>query len=135
MHLDTLQLRENDIGDEDIETLLAVDNCRLLKTLTLHGNRIGRRGFDAISLFLRRNGTMLQRLYITNNEPINNEPMDEECAKNFVDSLPKNSALLTLNFGWTNGRAIDPALAAVPNLAKMANMSVSRALCGIHGLN
>ena len=135
MHLDTLQLRENDIGDEDIETLLAVDNCRHLTTLTLHGNRIGRRGFDAISQFLRRDGTMLQRLYITNNEPINNEPMDEECAKNFVDSLAKNSALLTLNFGWTNGRAIDPALAAVPNLAKMANMSVSRALCGIHGLN
>mmetsp|Transcript_1479 Transcript_1479/g.2673 ORF Transcript_1479/g.2673 Transcript_1479/m.2673 type:complete len:241 (-) Transcript_1479:79-801(-) len=73
---------------------------------------------------------MLQRLYITNNEPINNEPMDEECAKNFVDSLPKDSELLTLNFGWTDGRAIDPALAAVPNLEKMVyDASSFDALC------
>mmetsp|Transcript_16224 Transcript_16224/g.34286 ORF Transcript_16224/g.34286 Transcript_16224/m.34286 type:complete len:481 (-) Transcript_16224:127-1569(-) len=122
MHLTTLQLRDNNIGDGDVETLLAATNCRHLKTLTLHGNRIGRRGLDVISRFLQTDGNSLERLYITNNEPVannENEPMDEECIKNFIDRLPVDSKLLTLNFGWTDGRSIDPALSAVPNLQKL----------------
>jgi len=126
MDLTTLKLRENNIGDDAVETLLSVDNCRQLKSLSLHRNGIGKRGFDSITQFLRRDGTMLQRLYIADNKP-----MDEDCAKNFVDLLPKESELETLSFGSADLEDTrDKALAAVPNLEKLVcDTSSFEAIC------
>jgi len=94
MELTILQLSYNNIGNEEIEILLSADKCQRLESLALRGNTIATRGYNLISQFLSREGTSLKYLDIADNQPMN-----EEHAQTFVDSLPRQSTLINISFG------------------------------------
>ena len=121
--IECLNLDTNAIGDEGVEHLLSAENSVHLNELSLEGNPFERRGFEVISHFLRRDDTMLYKLFV--------DCTDTECVQMLVESVSSNSKLEILGgnvgvFG-TDNDSIMLISQSVQNL--VCNLSSFQSLC------
>lgn len=89
VRIDWLIIRENFIRDEGVECLLSARNSINLVLLSLSNNGLGRRGYEAISHFLRRDDILLEQLFLNCH--------DVQFIEMVTGSIPNNSKLKTLS--------------------------------------
>mmetsp|Transcript_23446 Transcript_23446/g.50801 ORF Transcript_23446/g.50801 Transcript_23446/m.50801 type:complete len:419 (+) Transcript_23446:318-1574(+) len=93
--LEVLNLRNNHIGDVDLEKLAPAlkRNRNKIILLNLENNKIGLRGCTSLTKLLGSQECNLSRLYLNGNS------IDDKAVAVLIDSLAKNTKLMTLNLG------------------------------------